>query len=167
MFEQWLKETFLGYLDDWEKSVKAREGFSAAQKTAMLLSAETRLGLRITGKLVCTLLKLVHVYTPPHSFPAVNSFIEMVEYLFTIPDVSLFLSNKICQDPLENFFGQQRQRGRVNENPSAKEFLKNTQALRVIQNTCKSVRGNCRGGTTDKENFSNTPLPKRKRSDSS
>ena len=87
MFEQWLKETYLGYLDE---SVKAREGFSAAQKTAMLISAETRLGLRITGKLVCTLLNLVHVYTPLHSFPAVHSCIEMVEYLFTIPDVLLF-----------------------------------------------------------------------------
>ena len=55
----------------------------------------------------------------------------MVEYIFTnILDVKVFLSNRICQDPLEKFFGQQRQRGRANENPSASEFIKNTQELR-------------------------------------
>ena len=37
------------YLDNWERSVQEREGFSKAAKLKMLLSAETRLGLRITG----------------------------------------------------------------------------------------------------------------------
>ena len=74
-----------------------------------------------------------------------KSFIEMVEYLFkNVPGVKLFLSNRICQDPLENFFGQQRQRGKCSDNPNASEFLKNTQALRVINSTCSMVRGNCR-----------------------
>ena len=62
----------------------------------------------------------------------VLSLTEMVKFIFTIPGVTVFLSNKICQDSLENFFGQQRQRGRVHENPSVSDFLKNTQALRVI-----------------------------------
>ena len=39
------------------------------------------------------------------------SFVELVKYLFTIPDVTSFLSEKLCQDPLEKFFGSQRQRG--------------------------------------------------------
>ena len=91
------------------------------------------------------------------------SFIELVKFIFTIPGVSSFLSNRICQDPLENFFGQQRQRGRVYKNPSAKEFVTNTQALRVIQNTCKTIHGNCRGGnvmgkeTVKTLHFLNTP----------
>jgi len=69
----------------------------------------------------------------------------MVVYIFTnIPDVKMFLSNRICQDPLENFFGQQRQRGKANENPNSAEFMKNTQALRVINTACSTVRGNCR-----------------------
>ena len=29
---QWLKEEFLPYLDDWEKSVRKREGFTDAQR---------------------------------------------------------------------------------------------------------------------------------------
>ena len=47
---QWLKETFLGYLSEWEKSVNERPGFSKLAKKAMLLSPETRLGLKTTGK---------------------------------------------------------------------------------------------------------------------
>ena len=46
-----------------------------------------------------------------------NSFVDLVQFLFTIPDMNSFLSNKLCQDSVEKFFGQQRQRGRVNENP--------------------------------------------------
>ena len=49
---------------------------------------------------------------------------ELVRYLFTIPGLRYFLSERICQDPLEKFFGCQRQRGRVNENPSVSEFVK-------------------------------------------
>ena len=60
---------------------------------------------------------------------AVKAFVELVKYLFTIPGVKAFLSEKISQDPIEKFFGCQRQRGRVNENPNVQEFLKNTQAL--------------------------------------
>ena len=74
-----------------------------------------------------------------------KSFVEMVEYLFkNVPDLKFFLSNRICQDPIENFFGQQRQRGKVNDNPNSAEFIKNTQALRVINSTCATIRGNCR-----------------------
>ena len=48
---QWLKEDFLGYLSEWEKSVKQRTGFTSSQKAMMLLSKETVEGLKITGKL--------------------------------------------------------------------------------------------------------------------
>lgn len=82
--------------------------------------------------------------------------------MFTIPGVKCFMSNKICQDPLENFFGQQRQRGRVNENPNVPEFIKNTQALRVANFSRSAVRGNCRGATKkDPIDVENTPLEKR------
>ena len=49
MFLQWLEKDFLGYLDDWEASVNAREGFSKAEKASMTLSKETVEGLRLTG----------------------------------------------------------------------------------------------------------------------
>lgn len=63
---QWLTERFLPYLDDW-KSVDGREGVTKAEKGMMLLSSETRLGLRITGEHshACNSLGLyiIHVYT--------------------------------------------------------------------------------------------------------
>ena len=48
---------------------------------------------------------------------------ELVKYIYTIPGVEALLSEKLCQDPLEKFFGLQRQRGRVHGNPSAYEFF--------------------------------------------
>jgi len=57
---------------------------------------------------------------------------ELVPYLFKIPGVTCFLSEKLTQDPLEKFFGCQCQKGKTNDNLTAYEFMKNTQALRVI-----------------------------------
>lgn len=89
---------------------------------------------------------------------------ELVRYIFNIPGVKSFLSQRICQDPLERFFGCQRQRGRVHDNPNVSEFLKNTQALRVVHGLAAPKKGNCRGGEQDrgKENELQ-PLPKRRR----
>lgn len=97
---KWLKESFLGYLSEWEESVENQPGHSKIVKKMMLLSEETRLGLKIT----------------------VHSFVELVKFLFTLPGIKAFLSEKLSQDPLEKFFGCQRQRGRVNENPTATVF---------------------------------------------
>ena len=47
---QWLKDNFLAYLDEWEKSVMDRPGFEDDEKKNMMLSSETLLGLRMTGK---------------------------------------------------------------------------------------------------------------------
>ncbi len=93
-----------------------------------------------------------------------KSFVALVRYMFKQPDVKSFLSQRICQDPLERFFGCQRQRGAIHDNPNVQEFVKNTQALRVIKCLKPPARGNCRGGTldTEKENV-HEPLPKRRR----
>ena len=98
-------------------------------------------------------------------FLAVRSFVELTRFVFTIPGVKVFLSEKISQDPLEKFFSCQWQRGGTSENPNVTEFCKNTQALRVINSVCGNVsRGNCRGNkhVVDTEN-ENAPLPKRRR----
>lgn len=68
-------------------------------------------------------------------FATAHPFIELVRYVFTLPGVKVFLSQRICQDPLEKFFGCQRQRGGTHDNPTVAEFCKNTQALRVIVRT--------------------------------
>ena len=36
-------------------------------------------------------------------FLPVKSFVALVQFVFTIPGVNSFLSEKLCQDPLENF----------------------------------------------------------------
>ena len=92
--------------------------------------------------------------------------------LFQIKGVTSFLSEKLSQDPLEKFFGIQRQRGRTNENPNVTEFYKNTQSLRVIDTIwIKDITGNCRGckrKSYDLESADlNKPLRKRRRHQSS
>ena len=90
---------------------------------------------------------------------------ELLEYIFTIPGVKVFLSERLSQDPLEQFFGCQRQRGTTNENPNVAQFCKNTQALRVINGVCGNVsKSNCRGNkTTIDRGKENCPLPKRRK----
>jgi len=105
----------------------------------------------------------------------VSSFLEFIPYIFAIEGVTSFLSEKLSQDPLEKFFGIQRQRGATNENPTAAEFMKNTQSLKVINSIwVKDLTGNCRGckrKAYDLEsvelNDINKPLKKRKRHASS
>lgn len=46
---QWLETEFLGYLNEWDSSVKGRTGFTAAERKRMCLSDETLEGLRVTG----------------------------------------------------------------------------------------------------------------------
>ena len=91
---------------------------------------------------------------------------ELTNYIFTIPGVKFFLSERLSQDTLEKFFGCQRQRGRTSENPNVQEFCKNTQALRIINSVCGHVpRGNCwrkKKQSVDVKSESK-PLPKRRR----
>ena len=67
----------------------------------MLLSPQTLLGLRITGKNGLWYSKLTLCAFFTHS---VNSFIGLVQYLFTLEGVESFLSQRIGQDPLEKIF---------------------------------------------------------------
>ena len=103
-------------------------------------------------------------------FVVVTSFTEMIPYLFKLKGVNCFLSEKLSQDPLEKFFGCQRQTGRANENPTASEFIKNTQSLRVISSICIADitgRGNCRGSKRKAYDLESVeldkPIKKRKR----
>ena len=98
-----------------------------------------------------------------HLLITVKSFVELTEYIFKIPGVKFFLSERLSQDPLENFFGCQRQRGRTGKNPNVDQFCKNTQALRVINAVCAHVpRGNCRGKQHHIDiKKESKPLPKR------
>ena len=78
------------------------------------------------------------------------SVVQLIEHLFSqslVTDENLaFLSQNICQDSLENYFGCQTQRGGTSDNPNEHEYYQNTEALRVIDSfCCNTVRGNYRG----------------------
>lgn len=121
----------------------------------MLLSSETLLGIRRTSWFALH----VHVY---HNifftaiYIVVKSYIEFVPFLLSLPEVKQhkleFLSQNLCQDPLEIFFGCQRQRGGTSDNLSVAEFFANTSALHVVDSFCRDpVRGNCRGQSTSRD----------------
>ena len=100
-----------------------------------------------------------------------KSFCGLVRQIFSLPEVKgnklAFLSSCISQDPLENFFGCQRQRGGTSDNPNVLEYYQNTQALRVVNSLCRGpVKGNCRGTRTEEvvDDDASTPLPKRRKS---
>jgi hypothetical protein len=166
---QWLEETFLPYLDQWEECVHRRDPkqFTTSQKKRMLLSQETMDGIRMTSMFSsCMLSGCIPMMLMKIS---AKSFVGLVRYLFTVPGVKYFLSRNICQDPLEKFFGCQRQVGGTHNNPTVLEFQRNTQTLRVVDTFCRGVaKGNCRGNKrTHSEDFdveNCPPLPKRSKS---
>ena len=136
--------------------MQKRRGFNKTEKQRMLLSEETRYGLKMTCEFVFTFAYWSYKILG-------RSFIELVRFLFIIPGVDSFLSQRLCQDPLERFFGCQRQRGGVHDNPNVAEFSKNTQALRVINSFCHvGSKGNCRGGNVEMPDENVEPLPKRR-----
>ena len=151
----------------WEEEVRKND-CSPVQKRKMLLSDETVYGLRMTGKTVCAGSSVI-VYTCVLCPTTVLSFVEMTRYLLTRPgNGSLaFLSERISQDPLENYFGMQRARGRRCDNPTLKESLVNAVAIRAQRSLeLDRVQGNCRRKRRlfdECPEIDNTPLPKRKR----
>jgi len=100
--------------------------------------------------------------------------VELTKYLLSLPDVMVLLSNWLCQGLLEKFFGQQHQWGCANENPTAQEFLNNTEArqgpvlgvvygIGVVYGMCLNVRSNLRAGVCDTKDLSSQPLPKQRK----
>ena len=103
-----------------------------------------------------------------------NHWFELVEYVFRTPGEDIFgnpwcqslIEQQTRQDPLKkHHFGQQRQRGRLHENPNVSDFIKNIhQALRVINGVCCDVKNNCRGSNSHGAYFAPSlvmPLEKR------
>ena len=56
-----------------------------------------------------------------------KSVVELIRFsLDKIPGVKFVLTEHLCQDPLEAFFGRQRMSCGKNDNPSVQTFLQNT-----------------------------------------
>lgn len=138
---------------------------------AMQLSRQTLEGLHITGELTATtqhFLNFVITTHPRHLL--VLAFTEMTRYLLKLPDADglFLLSERFSQDPLENYFGQQRSRGGRCDNPTVTRCLQNANALKIQRSVALDpVRGNRRRKKrelTDEEvKEALEPLQKRKR----
>ena len=98
-----------------------------------------------------------------------KSFVELSKKLLTEPDLKgkYILSDHFSQDPLENYFGQQRSSGGWCQNPTVSSCLTSAQSLRIQGSMAMlPVRGNSsrkRRVLKDANMIDNTPLPKRKR----
>ncbi len=78
-----------------------------------------------------------------------KSFVEFIKFVLVLPEVIdrklSFLSQNLCQDPLENLFWVPTTKGWYQDNPSVVDFYNNMQSLRVVDSFCHGpVRGNCR-----------------------
>ena len=123
----------------------------------MLLSKETRKGLQITVMNVIIKSVIIMFFFKNSQFICGTSQV-LLQHSWS---KSIF-KPKLCQDPLENFFGHQRQRGRGHDNPNVEQFIINTQALRVINGISNKIKGNCRGQKVEETNEDIGPLPKRR-----
>ena len=70
---------------------------------------------------------------------------ELVKYFFTVEGSDKFylLSGHLNQDPIENYFGQQRAAGGRMDNPSVKQVLENSMSIKQQGSMAlMPVRGN-------------------------
>ena len=91
----------------------------------------------------------------------VNSIIEATQFLLQY-QVKYVLTERFCQDPLENYFVWQRSLGSRKDNPSMADFGYNDNAIRN-QNIFKPI---AHGNVADSGMIALTdkPLPCRKKS---
>ena len=78
----------------------------------------------------------------------VNSFVEATKYLLNEGGVSYVLSERFCQDYLENYFDRQRAIGRRRDNPNVRDVGYNDN---TIKSQC-SVRNSSNVRCDDKWN---------------
>ena len=105
---QFLME-FLEYLRRWKESTENRPGnYSQNTRARMLLSWQTYEGFQLT----------------------VQSTIESTKFLLQ-EGMDYVLTEHFCQDPVEEFFGKQRQLGRRSDNPDINQFGYNSNIIRT------------------------------------
>ena len=145
----WLKNTFLVYLEEWHTATQHRPGvFSKDDRAKMFISLQTYQGLKIT----------------------IYSLIEVTKFLLS-EGLQFVLSKRFCQDLIKEYFGHQQARRGYSDNPTVQSFGYNDLTIAVQRGIAPVVRGNVAGrhkGETSKwYSVSEEPLPKRKKSKSS
>ena len=99
---------------------------------------------------------------------SVTSFVMLTEELLGEEGVEYFLSAKLNQDPLEEYFSKQRGMGGNRENPSVEQF--GTNHLKLVVTGSSAVRASIYGNITEKkdgEKIIATPMRKRPRKSNS
>ena len=139
----WLQNVFLDYLKNWKCSVDTREGFSEDEKGRMFLSIQTYNGLKMT----------------------VTSAIAATKFLLS-EGFEFVLTERFCQDDVEEYFGFQRAQGRRSDNPTAAEFGYNDLRIATLRDIApQSVQGNVSGRHSGSRrkwcDVSDEPLPKK------
>lgn len=135
----WLRNDFLEYIKEWERCVETREGeLTAAQRTAMQLSYQTKTGLQIS--VLSTITRCVEIMLE-----------EGAEFVLT---------HNFNQDPLEQYFGHLRHKGEANQNPTVYDVRNTMTQLLAIRSQALAPKGG--NITRDKENqpiIDNQKLP--------
>lgn len=141
----WLENEFLCYFNEWKQSIKSLEGnFNKNAQSQMFISRKTFEGFKIT----------------------VYSLVAVTKFLLS-EGMEFVLSERFCQDPLEEYFGVQRQQGRRCDNQDWHTFglVYNDNSIR-LQRTISCNTGNTRGGYDHKrswENITDEKFPKKQR----
>ncbi len=120
-----MRDFFLVYLDEWEKSVDERPGFSKEEKNRMLLSPATRLELRMTG--ICL-----------YSCSWFQLCAHLIVFMQLTPSSNWWSMCSHCRmSKSSSAKGYHKTLWRTilvaNDNPNVQEFQKNMQALRVVK----------------------------------
>ena len=135
---QWLMN-FIDYLRRWKESTDDRPGnFTQNAKSRMFISWQTYEGFKMT------------------SFSA----IEATKFLLE-EGMEYVLTERFCQDPVEEYFGSQL--GRRTDNPDIRAFGYNNNTIR-IQKSVSCQSGNTRGRRDKCRSWvTHDPVPTRKR----
>ena len=113
---------FLNYLKNWKESTDNRQGnFTQNAQSRMFISWQTYEGFQIS----------------------VFSVIEATKFLLQ-EGMEFVLTERFCQDPAEEYFGNQWKLGRRSDNPDISSFGYNNNTIR-IQRAVSCQSGNTRG----------------------
>ena len=140
-FSSWL--TSWTHLRLWKESTDNRPGnFTQNARGRMFLSWQTYEGIKMTA----------------------HSAIEATKFLLQ-EGTEFVLTERFCQDPVEEYFGNQRKLGRRSDNPDIHAFGYNANTLR-IQRMVSCQSGNTRGRKDKRrawEQVTDAVLPCRKK----
>ncbi|KAK3908148.1 Transposable element P transposase, partial [Frankliniella fusca] len=136
---KWLQEEYLGFFQDWKKSIEQRKGkFSADAREKMCVSHQAYESMHITS----------------------YGFIGAVTFMLREAHAPSVDAKRFNQDKLEQYFGNMRMSGGGSRNPNSQEFRNRANLVRIADNAARPITtGNT---TVEQEEWipDQTPLQK-------